>query len=79
MSTPQYKAKVFISGRHIGWLRRLTELHTGADEYVVVANDARGTRFAADVVGVAMTKFEGPDRPTSKAAIPAVTFQLVRV
>ncbi len=77
MSDPQYKAKVFISGRHIGWLRKLTVAEV--DEYVVVVNDVRGTRFTADVIGIAMSKFEGPERPSSKAAIPAVTFQLVRV
>jgi hypothetical protein len=73
-----YKAKVFISSRHIGWLRNI-ETRGGANEYVVVASDVRATKFEAETVGIAMSKFEGPDRPSSKAAIPAVTFQLVKV
>jgi hypothetical protein len=73
-----YKAKVFISSRHIGWLRNV-ETVGGASEFVVVASDVRATRFSAETIGIAMSKFEGPDRPSSKAAIPAVTFQLVKV
>lgn len=70
-----YRLRVHIAGREVGYLKRVEG--RDAVEFVVVSRDMRATRFATAELGLAMASFEGPDRPSSKAPMPKVTFGLV--
>lgn len=70
-----YRVRVHVAGREVGYLKRVVD--KDAVEYVVVSRDLRATRFDTVELGLAMSRFEGPDRPHSKALMPKVTFGLV--
>lgn len=70
-----YRLRVHIAGREVGYLKRVVD--GSRVEHVVVSRDIRATRFSEVELGMAMAGFEGPDRPTSKAPLPKVTFGLV--
>ncbi|RTL34280.1 MAG: hypothetical protein EKK53_26690 [Burkholderiales bacterium] len=70
-----YRLRVHISGREVGYLKRVDS--RDRVEHVIVSRDIRATRFSEVEIGMAMAGFEGPDRPSSKAPMPKVTFGLV--
>lgn len=71
------KVEVFISHRSIGYLKKL-ETRGGDHELVVVSRLINASKFSSDIAGIEMAKFEGPERPSSKAPIPSVTFRLIK-
>lgn len=63
----KYNAKVFISGRAIGWLHK-----SGCGSFAIVLGRQRSTEFDASAAGIAMADFGDASNITS------VTFLMVR-
>jgi hypothetical protein len=78
------KIKIHINGRPVGWLRNIVTERDDI-ERVMVAHRHKATKFdevngqGAASIGFAMANFVGPERDSSKAKEPVVTFQLVKV